>query len=55
MSVKVEAKDVIVESVDKELAGETAASIEELTKRPGFDKRIFQDGIYIYYKDGKGI
>ena len=55
VSVKIEDKDVVVESINKELAGQTASSIEELTKRKGFDTRIFQDGIYIYFKDGKVI
>lgn len=55
VDVKLDGNDIIVESVDKELAGQTASSIEELTKRPGFDKRRFQDGIYIYNKDGKVI
>ena len=53
--VKIQDKDIIVESLNKEIAGQTASSIEELTKRPGFDQRIFQDGIYIYEKDGKKI
>jgi large subunit ribosomal protein L6 len=44
-----------VEALNKEIAGQTAGSIEKLTKRPGFDKRIFQDGIYIIEKDGKKI
>ena len=55
VDVKIDGKEVIIESINKELAGLTASSIEELTKRTGFDKRIFQDGIYIYYKDGKEI
>ena len=55
VDVKVEGNDVVVESVEKELAGLTASSIEKLTKRPGFDNRIFQDGIHIYIKDGKEI
>jgi len=55
VKVKVEGNDVIVESIDKELAGRTASDIEQLTRRVGFDKRIFQDGIYIYYKDGKHV
>ncbi|RLE45007.1 50S ribosomal protein L6 [Candidatus Woesearchaeota archaeon] len=55
VKVKVDGNDVIVESVDKELAGRTASDIEQLTRRVGFDKRIFQDGIYIYYKDGKYV
>ncbi|MBW2993006.1 50S ribosomal protein L6 [Candidatus Woesearchaeota archaeon] len=55
VTVKVEGSDVVVEGVDKELAGQTASSIEKLTKRPNFDNRIFQDGIHIYIKDGKEI
>lgn len=46
---------ITIESMDKELAGQTAGSIEKLTRRPGFDRRIFQDGIYIIEKDGKII
>lgn len=52
-TVKIAGDIITVESPNKELAGQTAASIENLTKRPGFDKRIFQDGIYITNKDGK--
>lgn len=51
--VKIQGEIIEVTSTSKELAGQTAASIEKLTKRPGFDKRIFQDGIYITHKDGK--
>ncbi|MBD3313913.1 50S ribosomal protein L6 [Candidatus Woesearchaeota archaeon] len=53
--VKVEGDDVIVESISKETAGQTAADIETLTRIKGRDKRIFQDGIYITEKDGKSI
>lgn len=53
--VKVNGQDVVVESVDKELAGNQAADIELLTRRPGFDSRIFQDGIYITEKDGRPV
>lgn len=42
-----------VNGIDKDMTGQTAASIEKLTRRPGFDKRIFQDGIYIIEKDGE--
>ena len=54
-SVKVDGIFVTVESADKELAGQVAADIEQATRRPGFDKRIFQDGIYIVEKAGKPI
>jgi len=53
--VKVEGELVVVESVDKELAGQVSADIEELTKRSGYDGRIFQDGIWIISKDGSGV
>jgi large subunit ribosomal protein L6 len=55
VNVKIEGDKIIVEGVDKELAGTTASAIEGLTRRPGFDGRIFQDGIYIINKDGKEI
>ncbi len=55
VSVKVDGSEILVEGVDKELVGQTAADIENLTKRPGFDKRVFQDGIYIIEKAGKII
>ncbi|MEK6808855.1 MAG: 50S ribosomal protein L6 [Nanoarchaeota archaeon] len=53
VSVNVDGEIVTVESIDKELAGQTSASIEQLTKRAGYDTRVFQDGIYIINKDGK--
>lgn len=55
VSVKVDGKDVIVESIDKELAGNTASEIELLTVVKGRDLRVFQDGIYITEKAGKPI
>ncbi|MBD3304688.1 50S ribosomal protein L6 [Candidatus Woesearchaeota archaeon] len=55
VTVKVDGKDVIVESIDKELAGSTASDIELLTVIRGRDLRVFQDGIYITEKAGKPI
>lgn len=54
-TVKISGDIIDVDGIDKEITGQMAASIENLTKRPGFDKRIFQDGIYIIEKDGKKI
>jgi large subunit ribosomal protein L6 len=54
-NVKIEGDLITIESSDKELASQTAANIERLTKVRGRDLRIFQDGIYIIEKDGKGI
>ena len=53
--VKVDGDIVIVESPDKEKAGQTAANIELATKRLGYDRRLFQDGIWIIEKAGKPI
>ena len=53
--VKVEGEIIHVTSLNKEVAGQVSADIEQLTRRPGFDTRIFQDGIYIINKDGKEL
>jgi large subunit ribosomal protein L6 len=50
VKVKIDGDIITVEATDKELAGQAAGSIEKLTKRPGFDNRIFQDGLYIIEK-----
>ena len=55
VSVKINGDIVEVESVSKELAGQTAADIEQLTRITDRDVNKFQDGIYIIYKDGKEI
>lgn len=54
-TVKVEGDEVVVESNEKEVAGQVSADIEQLTRRTGYDTRIFQDGIWICNKDGKEI
>lgn len=53
--VKVEGDLIYVTSANKEIAGQVSADIEQLTRRPGYDTRIFQDGIYIINKDGKEL
>lgn len=55
VAVKVDGKDIVVESIDKEIAGNTASEIELLTALSGRDLRVFQDGIYIIEKAGKPI
>lgn len=55
VDVKIEGDEIIVTGTDKSRVSQQAAQIEELSKRPGFDRRIFQDGIYITNKDGKEI
>ena len=55
VDVKLNGTEISVTGTDKELTAQAAASIEKLTRRNGFDRRIFQDGIYIVEKDGKKI
>ncbi|MCF7861118.1 50S ribosomal protein L6 [Candidatus Woesearchaeota archaeon] len=55
VDVKIENDIIKVNSVDIELAGRQSALIEEGCKRSGYDRRIFQDGIYIIKKDGKSL
>jgi len=54
-TVKIDSSLINVTSPSKEIAGQVAADIEQLTRRPGYDSRIFQDGIYIISKDGKEL
>ena len=53
--VKVEGEHINISSVNKEIAGQVAADIEQITRRPKFNTRIFQDGIYIIHKDGEDL
>lgn len=55
VEVKLNGRDITVDSADKDLAGTVASRIEGLTKRANFDRRRFQDGIYIVIKDGKEV
>ncbi|MCQ2055917.1 MAG: 50S ribosomal protein L6 [archaeon] len=51
--VKISGADVTVEGCDIEAVGQTSANLERATSRRGFDKRVFQDGIYIVHKSHK--
>ncbi len=55
--VKIEVKgdEIIVTGRNKELVGQAAAKIEQLTRVVNRDRRIFQDGCYIVSKDGKAV
>lgn len=50
LKVEVKGSDVIVSGSDKERVGQLCARIEQIAKVRGYDKRIFQDGIYITKK-----
>jgi large subunit ribosomal protein L6 len=55
VTVKIAAPDITIEGIDLDKTAQAAASIESLTRRPGFDSNRFQDGIYITEKDGKPV
>ncbi|MFW5977508.1 MAG: 50S ribosomal protein L6 [Candidatus Nanoarchaeia archaeon] len=55
VKVGVKGEEIVVTGIQKEKVSQVAASIEKLTRRNGFDKRTFQDGIYITQKDSKPI
>lgn len=55
VKVEITGNEIVVTSNNRESAGQCAASIETLAKRPNFDRRIFQDGIFITSKPGKEI
>jgi large subunit ribosomal protein L6 len=48
--VKVTGTDIAVTGINIEEVGQTAANMEKATQRGGFDKRVFEDGIYIVKK-----
>lgn len=55
VKIKVNGDEVVIESYSRKIAGQIAANIEKLTSRTKYDRRVFQDGIYIVSKDGKLI
>jgi len=55
VEVKLEGNIINVTGTNKHLCGQVSADIEKLVSRRGFDRRIFQDGIYIIEKAGKKI
>ncbi len=53
VNIKINGKEIVVSSLDKEKAGQVAANIEQLTKITRMDRRVIQDGIYIIKKPHK--
>lgn len=53
VDVKINGEDVIVSSYDIEKAGIVAANIEKGSKVKNFDRRVYQDGIFIIEKPGR--
>lgn len=53
--VNVSGDHITVTSLNVEDAGQTAANIELATRIKNYDRRVFQDGIYIVQKAGKVV
>jgi large subunit ribosomal protein L6 len=52
--VEVDGEEITLQGSDKEAVGQTAGSIEQLTRVTDKDNRVFQDGVYIVEKPGAG-
>ena len=52
--VQVDGEELTLTGPDKEAVGQTAGEIEQLTRVPDKDTRVFQDGVYIVEKPGMG-
>jgi large subunit ribosomal protein L6 len=50
VTVQVQGDDVIIEGIDIELVGQTAANIQRCTRLRRKDPRKFHDGVYVYEK-----
>lgn len=50
VDVKIEGDTITITSVDRELAGQTAAKFELCTRITNKDRRVFQDGLWIVQK-----
>jgi large subunit ribosomal protein L6 len=55
VKLKLDGQIISLEGIDRELLGQTASEIEHLTRRANYDRRVFQDGIYITEKDGRPV
>ena len=53
VKVVVKGDQVIINGLNKEEVGQTAANIKTATKIRGFDPRVFQDGVYLVEKSGR--
>lgn len=48
--VKIEGSDIVLTGIDVDEVSQTAGNIEQAARIVGYDKKVFQDGIYIVNK-----
>ena len=53
--IEIDGEALVLSGPDKEAVGQTAADIEQLTRVPDKDLRVFQDGAYITEKPRGGL
>ncbi len=53
VKVNIQGDEILVNGIDKEKVGQTAARIEQLTRVTNRDRHVFQDGCYIIQKPGE--
>ena len=51
--VTIKGDQVIINGINKEDVGQTAANIQQATKIRRFDPRVFQDGVYLVERSGR--
>jgi large subunit ribosomal protein L6 len=52
VQVKAEGSDIVVSGIDVDKLSHTAANIEQACRIVGFDKKRFQDGIFLVSREG---
>jgi len=50
VDISIDGDDVIISGIDNQIVGQMAANIQRACRLRKKDKRVFQDGIYIYQK-----
>jgi len=55
VNAKVEGDLVILDGINKEYVGQSAANIEQSTRITNRCRRVFQDGVFIIEKNGKNM